>query len=137
MSLNNVNIIREKNTLYNMVYIYCRNHHNASDKKLCIECQKIYDYASLKVDNCRFSNNKPTCKNCKIHCYRKQEKEIIKAIMRSAQFFGLLYSFFAHSLWFLLNFWNLFNLLPPLYFITLPRKSQALLKKKNKKMCYA
>ena len=65
-----------------MVRMYCkRKEHN---KELCSSCSALLDYALQRLDNCKFGNNKPTCKQCPVHCYRKDMKERIRAIMRWA-----------------------------------------------------
>ncbi|MCX7736822.1 MAG: nitrous oxide-stimulated promoter family protein [Candidatus Kapabacteria bacterium] len=82
MSLFLNRIERERLTVKKMIELYCKlNHtHNGS---LCSDCQSLSDYAMKRLDNCPYDDNdKPTCKNCTIHCYRKYEKEKIREIMR-------------------------------------------------------
>ncbi len=71
----------EKKTVYQMIEIYCHNHHNVNSG-LCDSCQEIYDYVVLKYDRCPFGENKPVCSKCKVHCYRKDKREKIREIMR-------------------------------------------------------
>ena len=73
-------IEREKKTVQKMTGIYCRLNHDADG--LCADCSGILDYAHDKLDNCPYGIEKPACDNCPIHCYRKDEKEKIREIMR-------------------------------------------------------
>ena len=63
-----------------MIKIYCNEVHQ---KHLddCDECNKLFEYAVLKINNCP-QKIKPKCVNCKIHCYHKKNQEKIKIIMR-------------------------------------------------------
>ncbi len=78
-----MSIAREQQTMEAMIGIYCRNHHHTK-KKLCAECQQLADYATARLRHCLFAPNKPTCKNCPVHCYRPEEKERIRQVMRYA-----------------------------------------------------
>ena len=64
-----------------MVRIYCRDHH---DGGLCPECKGLLDYASVRLDRCRFGADKPTCAKCPVHCYQKNRREQVKVVMRYA-----------------------------------------------------
>lgn len=72
---------REKTTVLLMIELYCKHHHHA-DTKLCSECQMLSEYAMARLDNCKFAENKPTCANCTVHCYKPQMREKIKEVMR-------------------------------------------------------
>ena len=65
-----------------MIYVYCRLNHHTRD--LCPECRELFDYANNRIEKCPFKSEKPTCVNCKVHCYRKNEKERIRQVMRFA-----------------------------------------------------
>ncbi len=68
-----------------MIVIYCKAHHEQeTNHSLCNECQGILDYALKKIELCPQMDNKPTCERCSIHCYRKEERETIRNIMRYA-----------------------------------------------------
>lgn len=71
----------EKQTVFQMIKIYCNANHNTS-VELCENCQSIYEYALLKYENCPFIENKPVCSKCKVHCYSKSKREEIRRIMR-------------------------------------------------------
>jgi hypothetical protein len=68
-----------------MTRIYCRGHHGtgASDG-LCVECEALLSYATRRLDRCVFGDDKPTCVNCKVHCYSESMREEVRAVMRYA-----------------------------------------------------
>ncbi|NOZ71694.1 MAG: nitrous oxide-stimulated promoter family protein [Chloroflexi bacterium] len=74
---------REYKTIVAMMKIYCHDHHGASNA-LCSECQELQDYAFLRLERCPFQEDKTTCANCPIHCYRRDMKERIREVMRYA-----------------------------------------------------
>ena len=75
-------VFREKRTIQAMLQIYCRERHKLST--LCSECQELLDYAHCRLDRCPFGNDKPTCVNCPIHCYRPTMRSRVKEVMRYA-----------------------------------------------------
>lgn len=38
----------------------------------------------VRLDRCKFGNEKPTCKKCPIHCYKPDMREKMRAVMRWA-----------------------------------------------------
>jgi len=73
---------REQRTLEAMMRLYCRHHHQG--KPLCAECAALADYAQRRLERCVFGDAKPTCANCVVHCYRADEREQIRGMMRWA-----------------------------------------------------
>lgn len=77
---------REKKTVSQMIQIYCKgNHGDAYDKKnrkLCSECEALDAYARQRSDKCPFMETKTFCSNCKVHCYKPEMREKIRAVMR-------------------------------------------------------
>ena len=73
-------IKNEKKTVEAMIRLYCRKHEGNSE--LCPNCKHLLNYAMMRLDKCPHGNQKPTCKKCPIHCYRKDEREQIRRIMR-------------------------------------------------------
>ena len=71
---------REAKLLSAMVLAYCKKHHGG--ESLCDECREFLTYALTRLACCPFGENKPTCLKCKIHCYRAEEKETARQIMR-------------------------------------------------------
>ena len=75
-------LAREWHTISAMIHVYCRDRHHAHG--LCAECVQLRDYAARRLARCRFGVEKPTCANCPVHCYQRERREQIKAVMRYA-----------------------------------------------------
>ena len=75
-------IQNEKKIVEQMIRLYCR--HKEGNKELCQECTEILNYAQKRLSNCKFGNNKPTCKQCPIHCYQPKMRIKIKQRMQWA-----------------------------------------------------
>lgn len=71
---------REKETVSLMIAIYCRKKHGSQG--LCPECAELDAYARLCSDKCPFIETKIFCSNCHVHCYKKDMREKIRAVMR-------------------------------------------------------
>src|SRR5690348_4526933 len=74
---------REWATVAAMVQCYCHGQH-ATSGSLCSECNGLLQYATLRLERCRFGAGKPTCANCPVHCYERQRRDQIKVVMRYA-----------------------------------------------------
>ena len=74
---------REQKTVEHMINIYCRDHHG-TEGKLCKECRELVEYARFRLKNCPFQENKTTCGNCPIHCYKPKMRQKIRDVMRYA-----------------------------------------------------
>jgi hypothetical protein len=88
----------EFKTVQLMTNIYCKAHHqhkiaqhavsspNALNPngKLCEQCVDFLEYALMRLDRCPYGENKPTCRQCPIHCYKPEYKAMSQAIMRYA-----------------------------------------------------
>jgi hypothetical protein len=72
---------REKKTIEKMIGIYCHRHHKTKNS-LCPECNALFEYAKKRLDKCPFQEQKTTCTNCRIHCYKLNMREKIKDVMR-------------------------------------------------------
>lgn len=72
---------RELRTLEAMIKIHCRDQHHAG-ALLCKDCQALLDYATVRLERCRFGAEKPTCARCPVHCYQRTRREQVKAVMR-------------------------------------------------------
>jgi hypothetical protein len=75
-------IEREFRTMGKMVGIYCSAHHDS--RELCEDCERFLDYAEVRLEKCPYGDDKPTCANCPVHCYKTEYREQAKAIMRYA-----------------------------------------------------
>ena len=74
---------RERKTVAHMISIYCRDHHHTAGE-LCDECRELREYTSLRLSKCPYQENKTTCGNCPIHCYKPVMREKIREVMRYA-----------------------------------------------------
>jgi hypothetical protein len=74
-------IAREKKTVQKMIGLTCWSNHWSKDS-LCAECQDLLNYAVFRIDHCPYGEDKPTCLNCPIHCYRPDMQEKIRQLMR-------------------------------------------------------
>ncbi len=64
--------------------IYCGGHHGKKGKGPCPHCSALLEYAHARLDRCPFQENKTTCANCPIHCYKPDMREKVKNVMRYA-----------------------------------------------------
>ena len=76
-------LAREGKTMSVMVRCYCHDHHGV-EAAFCPECRGLLDYAAARLERCRFGAEKPTCANCPVHCYQRDRREQMKAVMRHA-----------------------------------------------------
>lgn len=67
-----------------MIGMYCRDKHGAARGELCAECADLQAYAMFRIDKCPYCEDKPTCANCPIHCYKKDRREEVRRVMRYA-----------------------------------------------------
>jgi len=77
-------LAREWLTMIRMVGIYCSDHHGTGGEVLCAECREFLDYAEVRLQKCPYGDDKPTCSNCPVHCYKPAQRAQAKAIMRYA-----------------------------------------------------
>lgn len=98
----NRRLAREWTTVTAMLRIYCREQHGGG--ALCPQCEGLMTYVNLRLDRCRFGDEKPTCAKCPVHCYQRDRREQIKTVMRYA---GprMLWEHPWLSLWHLLDGW--------------------------------
>lgn len=75
---------REARTIAVMVSMYCRAHHgDARDADdVCASCAELVEYAHLRLERCRYGVDKPTCTNCPTHCYRPEQRQRVREVMR-------------------------------------------------------
>lgn len=72
---------REKAMVNEMIALYCRKQHGTRGT-LCPDCAALAAYARQRSDRCPFMETKTFCSNCKVHCYKPEMQEKIKAVMR-------------------------------------------------------
>jgi hypothetical protein len=75
---------REHQTLVCMTGIYCEDHHDKPGSELCDSCAELMKYAETRLAKCPYGQAKPTCAKCPIHCYKKQQREQVREVMRYA-----------------------------------------------------
>ena len=77
----------EKKMVSYMIALYCKKQHGAKKGAdgtvcLCDSCSLLQQYAMERSDKCPFMENKTFCSNCKVHCYKPEMREKIRAVMR-------------------------------------------------------
>jgi len=72
---------REWKTIEAMISIYCRARHRRQNG-LCHECSELLQYARHRLHCCPFQEEKPTCGNCLVHCYKPRMREKVREVMR-------------------------------------------------------
>lgn len=74
---------RELRTIEAMLRIACHDRHGTA-AGLCTECRALADYAAKRLALCPYGADKPTCVNCRIHCYGPRQREQVRETMRYA-----------------------------------------------------
>lgn len=64
-----------------MIALYCKKQHHTKGT-LCVQCAELDAYARGRSDKCPFMETKTFCSNCKVHCYKPEMREKIRAVMR-------------------------------------------------------
>lgn len=72
---------REKAMVSEMIALYCRKRHGIKGS-LCADCALLNAYARERSDKCPFMETKTFCSNCRVHCYKPEMREKIRAVMR-------------------------------------------------------
>ncbi|MHA1576866.1 MAG: nitrous oxide-stimulated promoter family protein [Candidatus Thorarchaeota archaeon] len=75
-------ILKEKEVVERMIRLYCQKKHGTNQGNLCDDCRKLNAYSEIRLDHCRYGEEKPSCRKCKTHCYSPSNKATIKSIMR-------------------------------------------------------
>ena len=80
----------DQQTVRLMIAIYCRHHLHQQEPSA--EYQSLADYACKRLEYCLFGERKPACKDCLVHCYKKEMRERMRQVMRWTGPRMLLYS---------------------------------------------
>lgn len=72
---------REWKTIEAMISLYCTERHGTA-ALLCPDCSALHEYSEQRLVRCPFGEDKPTCLNCKVHCYRAETRERVREVMR-------------------------------------------------------
>jgi hypothetical protein len=87
---------RDIRLLGKFVEVYCAGKHGEllrsdyplpeglGQRILCSECREFMAYAISRRQSCPLESEKPTCKNCRIHCYAAPERAKVREIMSFA-----------------------------------------------------
>jgi hypothetical protein len=75
-------IRKEKETVRRMIQLYCEKKHNSPHETLCSDCQALLEYSHQRLEQCRYQEDKPTCRACPVHCYRPTMRTEIRRVMR-------------------------------------------------------
>ena len=75
---------RELRTIEAMVRLYCRGHGHPGGSPLCADCAALFEYATRRLERCVFGDAKPTCANCRVHCYSAAMRDQVRTVMRYA-----------------------------------------------------
>jgi hypothetical protein len=84
--------------LVSFTSVYCRYHHDAptdgvdigtepsallvaGEYPVCSDCRELLAYAVARRINCPL-DPKPVCKHCPVHCYKSNQRQRIKDVMR-------------------------------------------------------
>jgi hypothetical protein len=78
------NIRLDLRTVEAMVRLYCRREHASAGGVLCERCAALLEYARTRLAVCPFGEQKTTCRDCPIHCYRPAERADMKVVMRES-----------------------------------------------------
>lgn len=73
---------REKRVVELMIRLYCRK--KEGNAALCPACEALLQYASARLDACRFGEGKTSCQRCPVHCYKPVMREQMRRVMRFA-----------------------------------------------------
>lgn len=72
---------QEKAMVSQMISLYCKKNHRTKNE-LCPDCATLAEYARQRSDKCPFMETKTFCSNCRVHCYKPEMRERIRAVMR-------------------------------------------------------
>jgi hypothetical protein len=74
---------RERQTIEAMIRLFCRDQHGTK-RGLCPQCAGLQAYARERLEQCPYGEDKPTCANCPIHCYKPVRRREVQTVMRYA-----------------------------------------------------
>ena len=75
---------REHQTVVSMTEIFCADHHANHSGSLCSNCEELMSYSETRLAKCPYGQAKPTCAKCPVHCYKKEQREQMRQVMRYA-----------------------------------------------------
>ena len=84
MSILSGRLKREHQTLVCMTRMYCGDDHGQHSGGMCGDCADLMTYSETRLAKCPYGQAKPTCAKCPIHCYKTQQREEVRQVMRYA-----------------------------------------------------
>lgn len=75
---------KEKALIPVMIKKYCHGNHGTKGSEVCADCSELTEYALFRLEKCPFKKDKHFCSTCRIHCYKPEMREKIKAVMKYA-----------------------------------------------------
>ena len=78
---------QEWRTVLFMIQLYCKGKHKnplalKNPESLCAECKRLTDYVRERMERCPFMETKTFCSACRVHCYKPDERQKIREVMR-------------------------------------------------------
>lgn len=77
-------LAREYFTITRMIELYCKHHHQNQHPTLCNECLSLLAFSKRRLERCIYGVEKPACANCKLHCYKPEQRRQIREVMKWA-----------------------------------------------------
>ena len=74
--------LKEKALIPVMIKKYCHGNHGTKGDEICEECRELTEYALFRLEKCPFKADKHFCSFCRIHCYKPDKQQQIKAVMK-------------------------------------------------------
>lgn len=74
---------REAQVLTAMVRLYCEGRHRQQSVP-CPSCAELLAYGLERLGRCPFASDKPTCRQCVVHCYADEQRRAMRTVMRYA-----------------------------------------------------
>jgi len=88
------NVDKDNRILAEFIQVFCNRRHGTHSKsiwnevdlgikspQLCDDCFKLLSYSVARRELCTQAP-KPSCKNCKIHCYAPEYRQKIREVMK-------------------------------------------------------
>ncbi len=72
----------EIKTIKVMVNLFCRDHHRGLTP--CEQCLELLEYTVERVKQCPLQEQRTTCGQCHVHCFKPSMQKKIKEVMRYA-----------------------------------------------------
>lgn len=66
----------ENKVVSEMIDLYYKKHPNEQER------QALKEYAAMRISKCPFMESKTFCSHCTVHCYKPEQREQIRKVMR-------------------------------------------------------